>query len=149
MAPSRVPAVLDALVARFTTALPSTPVMDGPQVTDDVLLDVVHVGWDGDDDGLAAETTQEWSGLGGAHKTEQILITCAIVCWDGRTSARAVRQRAYALFAAVEAALRSNPGLGLPPPTIAAITTGRLHQEQTDDGALARLPFTVAITTRI
>ncbi|MEV7907700.1 hypothetical protein [Streptomyces anulatus] len=150
--PSRVPAVLDRLVATFTTALPaSVAVHDGPTVTADPLQDVVCVGWDGDDDGdgQAVEWTQEWAGLGAGRKDESIDVTCVLICWDGDADVRATRARAYELFATLEAALRADPGQGFASPTTVAVTGGRLHQEQTADGVEVRLPFTVSIVTRI
>lgn len=149
---SRVPAVLDALVTLFTTQLAAdVTVADGPLVTDDPLEQVVCVGWDGDDtgDGQAVEWAQEYVGLGAPVKDESFQVTCVAICWDGGDDMRAARNNVYTLFATIEAAVRADKSLGLGPPSIAAITIGRLHQEANSDGVQARLPFVVDVTTRI
>lgn len=149
---SRVPAVLDRLVTVFTGVLPADVLVhDGPALTADPAQDVVCVGWDGDDDGdgQAVEWTQEWSGLGAGRKAETIEVTCVLICWDGDDDLAATRTRAYQLFAALEAALRTDVGQGFAPPTTVTITGGRLHQEQNKNGSEVRVPFTVSVQTRI
>lgn len=149
---SRVPAVLEALTATFTTALGANAVVnDGPLVTDDTLQNVVCVGWDGDDtgDGQAVEWVQQYQGLGAPVKDERIQVTCAVICWDGDDDMAATRTRLYALFALIEAALRADKSLGFASPTVVSIVGGRLHQEATADGMQVRLPFVIDIETRI
>lgn len=149
---SRVPAVLDALLALWRAQLDETvTVTDGPQITDAALQRVVCVGWDGDDegDGEAVTWTQAYRGLGAGVKDETITVTCVAICWNGGDTVRTARDDVYALFAEIEASVRDDTSLGLAPPSIAAITTGRLHQEANSDGVMARLPFTVEVQTRI
>ncbi|WP_433382800.1 hypothetical protein [Streptosporangium sp. CA-115845] len=152
MLSSRVPAVLDRLVELFTAALPDDVLVhDGPNLTADPGRDVVCVGWDGDDtgDGQAVDWTQTWTGLGIGAKAEAIDVTCVLIAWDGDDDLAAARTRAYTHFAALEAALRADVGAGFAPPTVVAITGGRLHQEQTKNGVEVRVPFTVSVQTRI
>lgn len=149
---SRVPAVLDALVALFRAELDDdVTVTDGPLVTDDTLRNVVCVGWDGDDtgDGQAVEWAQQYQGLGAPVKDERIQVTCVAICWDGDDDMTATRTRLYVLFALIEAALRADKSLGFASPTVVSIVGGRLHQEATADGMQVRLPFVIDIETRI
>lgn len=154
MAASRVPDAIDALMAVFAAApaLDGVHVFDGPPVTGSPLKDVVFVGYDGDpegDGGQAVEFSQEWSSIGQKAKDETFTVNCAVLAWRGSTAVRPVRERAFALLAAVEDALRADPSLGMPPPTIVAFASGSLQQAQWHDGITCRIPFQVAIKTRI
>jgi hypothetical protein len=151
---SRVPDVIDALVALFAAApgLAGVKVLDGPVVTGSPLKDVVFVGYDGDPDedgGLAVEFSQEWASIGQRARDETFTVTCAVLAWRGSTAVRPVRVRAFALLAAVEDALRAAPDLGQPPPTIVAFASGSVHQAQRSEGMQCRIPFQVAVKTRI
>jgi hypothetical protein len=154
MATSRVPDVIDALVAAFKAApgLAGVKVFDGPPVTGSPLKAAVFVGYDGDPDeqeGLAVEFSQEWASIGQRARDEAFTVTCAVLAWSGATAVRAVRERAFELLAAVEDALRAAPDLGQPPPTIVAFASGSLHQAQSHEGMVCRIPFQVAVKTRI
>lgn len=153
MATSRAPAVIDALLAlcRAAPGLDGVTVMDGPKVTGDPLKAVVCIGWDADEDGdgAAVESSQEWAGLGAKARDETLQVTCAALAWHGETTVKPVRDRAYALVAAVEQALRADPSLGFPPPTVVALATGNAYQQQTSSGAQCRVVFVVAVQTRI
>lgn len=154
MATSRVPDVLDALVSLFAAApaLAGVKVLDGPVVTSAPLKDAVFVGYDGDPDddgGLAVEFSQEWASIGQRARDEKFTVTCAVLSWRGSTTVRPVRERAFALLAAVEDALRDASDLGLPPPTVVAFASGSLQQTQHETGMTCRIPFQVAVKTRI
>lgn len=149
---SRAPAVIDALVALCQAApgLSEAKVLDGPQVTANPLKAAICIGWDGDEDNdQAVESTQEWAGLGAKSKDETLQVTCAAIAWHGATTTKPVRDSAYALVGEVEDALRADPSLGFPPPTVCAIATGNAFQRQTGKGALCRVVFTIAVKTRI
>jgi hypothetical protein len=149
---SRAPAVIDALVAMCEAAagLEGVKVHDGPQVTSAPLTSVICIGWDGDEDNSeAVQSQQEWAAIGQKAKDETIQIPCAAIAWTGSTNVKTVRDRAYELVGAVEDALRADPSLGFPPPTIVAFAVGNAFQEQTASGAQCRVVFTVAVKTRI
>lgn len=150
---SRIPDALDNLIALFEAApgLAGVKVLDGPTVTNDPLNEMVCVGYDGDPEGegQAADFTQEWASIGQKAKAETFTITCAVVVWRGSTKVRPVRVRAYALLAEVENALRADPSLGLPPPTVVAFASGGLFQAQRQSGMECRIPFQIAVKTRI
>lgn len=149
---SRAPAVIDALVAlcQAAPALSGVKVHDGPQVTSSPLKAVVCIGWDGDEDNdQAVEAQQEWAAIGQKAKNETLQITCAAIAWNGGTVTKSARDRAYALVGAVEDALRADPALDFPPPTVVAMATGNAFQRQVSDGVQCRVTFTVAVQTRI
>lgn len=150
---SRVPDVIDALVALFAAApaLAGVKVIDGPVVTSDSLKDAVFVGYDGDDEGegQAVEFTQEWASIGQRAKGETFSVTCAVVVWRGGTKVRPIRVRAFELLAAVEDALRDDPSLGLPPPSVVAFASGSMSQIQGSPGLGVRITFQIAVKTRI
>lgn len=153
MAESRVPDAIDNLVALFEAApaLAGVTVVDGPIVTNDPLREAIFVGYDGDPDGegQAVDFGQEWASIGQLAKDETFSVTCAVVVWRGSTKVRPVRVRAYELMAAVGVVLRTDPSLGLPPPTVVALASGSLFQAQRQSGLECRIPFQVAVSTRI
>ncbi|MGW0805950.1 hypothetical protein [Nonomuraea sp. NPDC002799] len=152
-ATSRVPAAIDNLMALLAAApaLAGVKVIDGPLVTNDPLKEAVYVGYDGaaDGEGQAVEFTQTWAAIGQRAKGETFTLTCAVAVWRGGTKVRPVRVRAFELLAAVEDAVREDPSLGLPPPTVVAFASGSLMQSQRNSGMECRIPFQVAVQTRI
>ncbi|UBU10033.1 hypothetical protein [Nonomuraea gerenzanensis] len=153
MTTSRIPAVIDELVDRFRAApaLAGVKVLDGPLVTGSPLKAAICVGFDGDPtgDGQAADFAQAWASIGQKAKDETFTITCTVVVWSGSTAVRAARVRAFEVLAAAEDVLRGDPALGQPPPTISAVTSGALIQVQEGSGMQVRIPFQIAVQTRI
>jgi hypothetical protein len=143
---SRVPEVIDALVAlgKADAALAEVEVSDGPEVSETQALDWLIVGFDGDPSGdfQAAQTVGGWSDLR-TGREEQFQVTVAAIANRGDTDVRAARARAYEIGARVEAWLRADPSIGLPS-LEAAIEASQLVQDQTNQGAQARLLLTVA-----
>jgi len=150
-ATSRAPDVLDALVALATTALPDVTVADGPDLDEGTHQNLVCIGWDGDEDSdaEAVDTTQEWAGLGARAKDESLVVICAAISVRGNGEMQVARNAAYASVAAIETALRADPSLGFPPPTVVALRTGNLRQRQTNEGPEARVLFQIGVQTRI
>lgn len=153
---SRVPSVLDYLVATFTAdptlGAASTPVTvyDGPVATEDAPQLVLWVGLDDPDaDGatLAADSTRQWAGLAG--QSENMIIYCAAEAWSGGSSVSAERVRAYGIVAAVETLVRAdqtgfggnemvaNPG----------VTGAQLRQNDTKQGSQARVTFQIQLNS--
>ncbi|MEW2250394.1 hypothetical protein AB0907_24005 [Streptomyces sp. NPDC006975] len=154
MASSRVPQLIDAFVAALQAApgLAGVQVVDGPLVSASAATEWVFVGYDADPGGefTTAVTSQTWAGIGAKAKNEDIALTCAVLVQRGSTDVRACRVRVFELFAQVEAVVRADPSLGLPPPTVCSISETTFHTEQTERGIQGRLPFTLATTiTRI
>lgn len=152
-ATSRAPVVIDALVGLFDAdpVLDGVKVVDGPIVTNDPLPEAVFVGYDGnpEGDGEAVDFRQEWASIGQRAKDETFTVTCAVVVWRGSTEVKPIRDRAFALLAAIENSLRADPSLGQPPPTIVAFASGSLVQSQRQSGVEVRIPFQIAVQTRI
>ncbi|MCP3820066.1 hypothetical protein NLX86_18795 [Streptomyces sp. A3M-1-3] len=146
---SRVPDLIDALVARFRTeeGLAAARVTDGPEVTAQDADDWVLVGYDGDPGGefQAAVTEEEWAGLG-ASREETVQLPVTLLARRGDTDVKAARARVYELGAAVKAVLRADPAVGLPGVQFAVGATA-LFQAQTDQGIQARLVLTLACRT--
>lgn len=154
MATSVVPALIDALVSAATTALPSVRVSDGIGATDDP-GDFLMIGVEDPDlEGAAfsAETKQDWAHANYTARAETGEITCVAVSWngDGPEGAKAARDGAYAISAAVETLLRANPSLGVD----GLLWTGfgsssQLSQAQGDGGASALLVFRINFRAQI
>lgn len=152
---SRVPSVLDYLVATFTAAAtlgaatPPVTVYDGPATTGDSERLVLWVGLD-DPDGagapLAAESTRQWAGLGG--QSESIVVYCAAEAWSGESSVSAYRTAAYAIVAAVEALVRADAtGFGGNEMVANPGVTGAQLRQNNASGAQARVTFQIQINS--
>ena len=149
---SKVPAALAYLADLFAaastlgTATPPVAVYDGPQATAAVSQLTLWVGLDDPDGGtLAATSERYWSGLGG--QGELITIPCAAEAWSGEEGIRAQRAAAYQIAAAAEALVRADAtqfggnGLTADP----GVTASELHQDNTDQGPLARVTFQIVL----
>ena len=154
--PSKVPALIDYLVATFTAAptlgqaTPPVTVFDGPPTT---ALDPglkLFVGLtDPDNPGAepAAVFTQTRDDLGSSTRGEQSEIRCCAEAWSGTDDLPTVRHAANSILAAVEALVRAdqtrfggNAQLAAP-----GVTAGELLQDNnTDTGAVARIPFSIS-----
>ncbi|MET8826526.1 hypothetical protein ABZX40_28365 [Streptomyces sp. NPDC004610] len=143
---SRVPEVIEALaaLARTDPELMDVEVADGPEVTESAALEWLIVGFDGDPSGdfEAAQSVTEAAGLS-TSREEQFQITVAAVANRGDTDIVAARARAYEIGGRVVAWLRETPSLGLDG-LEAGIGATRLVQDQTEQGAQARVLLTVA-----
>lgn len=157
---SRVPALIDYLVALFTNAAtigqaaPPVTVFDGPVTTG---LDPQLALWVGlpDPDNPAAETaadfTQEWAALGLLGRNEIITVHCCAQAWSGADDVRTVRLAVTGITAAVEALMQADAtqfggNVLYPAP---GFTSGSLSQNNTDRGAIARIPFDLTFKSRI
>ena len=157
---SRVPALLDYLVALFANAAtlgqatPPVTIYDGPPTT---LLDAglaLFVGLS-DPDNAAAETAadfvQEWGGLGRQARNETTTIHCCAQAWSGDDSIKAVRVSATGIVAAVEVLMQADStqfggNVLYPAP---GVSVGALLQLNTDVGAIARVAFDLTFKSRI
>lgn len=154
-ATSRVPAVIDALLATAKNAagLTDVLVLDGFGLTEEP-GDFLMVGVDDPDrtDAAAsASSEQEWAHANHTDRDERGAITCAALSWNGDANQKAARDAAYAITAALEDSLRADPTLG---GVDGLLWTGfgqssQLTQTQDDQGALALIVFTVAFRARI
>lgn len=148
MSETRVDEAILALVAMWTAA--GIPTVDGPFVSGDT-GDRLFVGYDGDPEGefQAVEGDSNWAGLGAKKRDEEFDVICAVVTRSGHQTATAARAAAIALFQTASTALRANPGLGLPPPSVAEPKPQGLFTPPGSTGVQGRLVFNVHVKTRI
>ena len=154
MSTSKVPALIDYLVAEFQgaatlgAASPPVAVYDGPVVTAAPAQLVLYVGLqdpDSNDVQAAATFTQQREDMGTVTRGETTTVNCVAEAWSGADTVSAVRTAAFGIVAAVEALVRADNtmgGLGFQAPGVAA---GELLQNNTDAGAIARVPFTITV----
>jgi len=157
---SRLPPLIDYLVGLFQAAstlgqaIPPVTVFDGPQTTE---LDPPLSLWVGlpDPDNPAAETaadfTQEWAALGRQGRNETITIHCCAQAWSGADDVRTVRLAVTGITSAVETLMQADTtqfggNVLFPAPGFAS---GSLSQNNTDRGAIARIPFNLTFRSRI
>jgi hypothetical protein len=154
---TKAPALIDWLVNAFTTApthgaaTPPVTIYDGPPTT---ALDAqlkLYVGLtDPDNQGIevAATFRQSRADLGFATRTELPDINCCAEAWAGTDDLATVRHAVAAIVAAAETVIRSDTtnfgGLGQATPGLAS---GDLLQNNTAQGAFARIPFVISFTS--
>jgi hypothetical protein len=159
---SRIPAVLDYLVATFTAAstlgaaTPPVTIIDGPAVNADPGPLALWVGCG--DIGLAvtdaATATQQWAALGRQARDEQLTIFCTAQAWSGSDDIRVLRLAAAAIVAAVEDLVRNDSSLGgtVTVPGNAAVTNATWQQGpglSGDRGMAVRITFEISAEARI
>jgi hypothetical protein len=157
---SRVPPLLDYLVALFANAAtlglatPPVTVFDGLQTTE---LDPPLSLWVGlpDPDNPAAETaadfTQAWAAIGRLGRDEIITVHCCAQAWSGVDDVKTVRLAVTGITSAVETLMQADTtqfggNVLFPMPGFAS---GSLSQNNTDRGAIARIPFDLIFRSRI
>jgi len=157
---SRIPALISYLVTLFQGAAtlgqasPAVTVFDGPATTG---LDAplkLFVGLQDPDSTTAeraAESVQEWAALGRLGRNEEITIHCCAEAWAGTDDLATVRTSVTGIVAAVEVLMQSDTtqfgGNALfPDPGITALA---LMQNNTQQGAVARLAFDLVFKARI
>ena len=154
-----VPAVIDYLVATFTAssslgaATPPVAIYDGPVTTGAVAQQVLWVGLQDPDAVLppiGAESQQEWVGVGARQRNEYLTIHCVAEAWAGTTDVKTMRDNAYAIVAAVETILQGDPTLGGHVLfTDNTMPQRQLRQQNTENGQLARVYFSIKAKARI
>ena len=155
MATSAVPEVIDALVALARTEVTDTLVFDGIGATDDPGNFLMIGVEDPDIEGAAfsADVKQGWANANYTTRDEEGDITCVALAWvgdSGDAGQKAARDAAYAITAALEAALRTDPSLGLPTLLWSGFgTTSQLSQAQGSGGSSALLVFRINFRARI
>lgn len=152
--PSQLAAAIDRLVVLFGTALPGVQIADGLQVSSQYVGDWAVVGGDGviGEEEDAGRGSSDWQGLGAMTRQESIDVTCAIGSSTGNaeTSMKPRRDRVWQMLAAVEVALRSDPGLNnFVTGGGAAVTDTALRYPANVQGLAAVVLFTVNLPVRI
>lgn len=139
---STVPAVLDALVARWAAALPDVQVSDGqPVVTQD---DLIAVGFHDVPGEPAVNSTRTREQLASMPDRESYDVSCIASTFTGGTEFKPIRDRVYELVDAAATVLVEDRTLG-GVVMLAQLTSDDLIQEQTEQGAVATVRFVVHV----
>lgn len=160
MPTSRIPAAVDALIAICQAQavvgglLENVTVFDGPSPADDSMQLQLFIGGDPDEpDAPAVTGGQEFATLPGRERNEQFSIMCCAIAWSGETTVKTERDRAFAIKAAVERAIRPlEPGATVDlngAVDWAQVGEVRHSQWQTTGGATAKVVFYVDCQARI
>lgn len=143
---STIPACLDALVAAARRAIPDPDVQvtDG-QPVEDISDDIVCIGFTGDPNDTAVQSTRTQQQGSPAPDRESYDITCLACSWQGQDhDVKPVRDRVYEFVNLLAAELATDPTLGR---TVgrSRISMDSFAQGQTDRGAVAMVRFTVHV----
>lgn len=142
---STAPAVLDALVQRWTLAVPDALVVDCQPARDFDDEDVILVGFTGTTGAVAVTSTLTREQMTATPDREQYEITCIVSAWRGvEDDVKAVRDRAYEMVDALAADLAADTRLGGLVMN-ARLSTSTLAQYFTDDGVAADVQVVVAV----
>jgi hypothetical protein len=157
---SRLPALIDYLVSLFTNAAtlgqatPPVTVYDGPATTGLDAQLKLFVGLHDPDSGAVEEAggfTQSWAALGRQGRDEEVTVHCCAEAWAGTDDLKTVRVAVTGIVAAVETLMQADTtqfgGNALFPDP--GITAGVLMQNNTQQGAVARLAFDLIFRCRI
>jgi hypothetical protein len=155
MATSAIPAAIDALLEIVGAApdLAGVQVIDGPPVGDMSEQDYLSIGWQPDSE-EAVQMVQDFNAAGARTRDEDFTILCWLDTWTGDSDVKARRDRAFALLAVIEDAIRAS-GASPTAPTLngtvlwAHLTGALLKQANTDQGTRAGIAFTVTCRARI
>lgn len=154
MSLSAVPAALDALLTILRTGIDPNEltVLDGPALNN-VPADVVFVGYQPGDT-IAVNLQQDFAYAGARRRDETFEIRGLIESRSGDTDMQARRARAFEIFGLIETALRATDAAPTAPTlngTVlwAHLTAGDLMQDQTPDGAVVDLAWTISCHARI
>lgn len=162
---SAIPAVIDYLVttceasSALGAATPAVVVVDGPNVTDDLLTNqrLLWIGYDlvaATHD--AASSTQDWPLLDAAKTDDETGdVICTAQFWSGDTAMKTNRDGCKAIVDAVAGLLRGTPVAGGPGDTTmgglvfwSRISATAWSQQQRSDGAAVVCVFTVSFMAR-
>lgn len=114
-------------------------VLDGPRVAEDLQEDVLLVGYSPD---AAVSATHQRAGLG-ARITETFELRCLFSTVSGDTDLRARRQRVQDVLDLIAAMCALDRPLGGAVDRLGFGESLDLQQEQTSDGAVAELSFSL------
>lgn len=143
---SSLPVVLPALVQRFQTAseLTGVKVYDGPSLDGSRPAAALTVGWMGEGDALAAEGQTARDGLAADRSRETYTVHCRLEVLNGGGDIIKTRDRLFAIFNGIGAALAADPLLGR---TVMSVQLGAwaLSQAQSAAGALLVMAFGIDV----
>lgn len=141
-----VPAVLDALVQRWTLAVPDALVADCQPPRDFDAEDLILVGFTGTPGAVSVTNTLDVAEMSATTDRETYEITCMVSAWRGvdDDNIKVVRDRAYEMVDLIAAALTQDPRLG-GLVMLTRLSTSTLAQYFTNDGASADVQVVVHV----
>lgn len=143
-APStRVPALLDALYARLSAALPDWQGFDGPPAGDDIELDLFVIGHPDFDGTAVVSDVQRTPGMGSGRYTETHEVRCVVSSLSGDLPMKARRDRVHAALDTIEDALHQDVGLGGVVDEVMLGPSMSWAQTQSPDGAACEVAFSI------
>ena len=154
--PTLLPDVIDALIALFGANSMGATVFDGYSATADEPNLYVMVGVENPDITSGASsggTDQTWAYVGAQangrrQRNENITVNCGIVSWDGGSSQKNVRDKAFQLFQSLTDAIEHDPTLGGIVLFVSGISNFRLMQNSSETGVSSIITFTVQAQAR-
>lgn len=137
---STIPAVLDAIIAAWSTApaLTGVAIVDGQPVTG-LEDDAIIVGYTEEETGVDSALADDLAG-----RMETYDVTCVVSVWHGDTAMAPMRTRAFEVLSAAADALATDPGVA----AAAARTHVRartVNQTQSRWGAKVDITFAVHV----
>lgn len=139
---TRVPAVIDALMARLTARLSDTDVLDGPPRQQELQPDVVIIGYPGQD-GLSWDNTLERQPGLGNRLAETFEINCIVSSISGDEAMKPRRDRCLQLLAQISDALQEDRALGGVCDVVTLGPSAPGTQAQTPDGSVCEVLFAI------
>lgn len=152
MATSAFPSVIAAVVTVAQRALPGVQVVRGNDNSNEP-GDLVLVGAQNVDDpeySSAGSFQQTRQTFGGARE-EVGTVNCAVLAWNGDADQAAACATAFDYIAAIEAAVRADPTLGLTgfDYMLAEFQAGDVAESQDTTGAVTVVSFVISYQARI
>lgn len=154
MAVSAVPALIDALVAQTSAALPNALVFDGQGVTDNP-GDFLMIGVDDPnttDFAHSSDSQQDPATMATTRpRDEKGSIYCSALSWNGAGDVKAARDAAYATTEVVASICRGG-GANLGMNNVRALVYGANKSDahmQADTGAIWIVSFSISFIARI
>ncbi len=143
--PTRIPAVVDALVTTMKAAIGERAVLDGPRSIEDLPNDVLLIGFSAPGTPAVESEVSRAQGLG--HRYDEVFeINCLISSAAGGTDIKARRDACFEILKKVEQALKASAGLGGVADSVTLGPNQNWGEAQTQDGAVCEIAFSIVGT---
>lgn len=140
---TRVPAVIDALIVGVNASMPDLQVVDGPPGPIALHDDVLAVGFRGPE-GTSANASLERQPGYGNRELEVFEIFCTFSSAAGDVAMKPRRDTCQDFLVELDALLKADQTLGGVADVVTLTGTVRWSQDQTPDGAVCDVAFSVA-----
>lgn len=140
--PTRVPEVVDALIAAAQEEFGKAAVVDGPRSTEGLPNDVILIGFAGPGSPAVHTDLERAQGLGHRY-TETFTIQCLISSYLGGGTMKQRRDTCADWLARIETRLKASRGLGGAADLVGLGPSQEWNQAQTADGPVCEVNFDV------